>query len=224
METRTNCGIALRRLDMPLTPAVADAPLVASRHVGKRISLSAMIYPRRNVGLKWMKVASVTAILICVGAPASSGQSIPVDTAGLVAAMLRDYTTPNGPIVQIVRSLRCGDAEGGGWQGRPARCTTAAADSVIAEYANKHNIDVVGGDGPDPTCRWSSAETSGRRGLRLALHTPGNYREQLAVGLQTTCTSSGPRGMSGFFHSVVWSVVLLDGRWQLGKIIGGMIT
>jgi len=31
--------MALRRLDMPLTPAVADAPLVASRHVGKRISL-----------------------------------------------------------------------------------------------------------------------------------------------------------------------------------------
>jgi len=33
--------IALRRLDMPLTPAVADAPLVASRHVGKRITLYA---------------------------------------------------------------------------------------------------------------------------------------------------------------------------------------
>ena len=42
METRTIYRIAPRRLDMPLTPAVADAPLVASRHVGKRISLSAM--------------------------------------------------------------------------------------------------------------------------------------------------------------------------------------
>jgi len=40
MTRRTNCRIALRRLDMPLTPAVAAAPLVASRHVGKRISLS----------------------------------------------------------------------------------------------------------------------------------------------------------------------------------------
>jgi hypothetical protein len=42
METRPKCRIALRRLDMPLTPAVADAPLVASRHVGKRISLCAV--------------------------------------------------------------------------------------------------------------------------------------------------------------------------------------
>jgi hypothetical protein len=42
MERRTNDRIALRRLDMPLTPAVADAPLVASRHVGKRISLAAI--------------------------------------------------------------------------------------------------------------------------------------------------------------------------------------
>jgi hypothetical protein len=42
METQTNHRIALRRLDMPLTPAVADAPLVASRHVGKRISLYAI--------------------------------------------------------------------------------------------------------------------------------------------------------------------------------------
>jgi len=42
METRTNDRIALRRLDMPLTPAVASAPLVASRHVGKRISLYGM--------------------------------------------------------------------------------------------------------------------------------------------------------------------------------------
>jgi len=41
-NTVTKNRIALRRLDMPLTPAVADAPLVASRHVGKRISLSAI--------------------------------------------------------------------------------------------------------------------------------------------------------------------------------------
>jgi len=34
--------VAVRRLDMPLTPAVACAPLVASRHVGKRITLSGM--------------------------------------------------------------------------------------------------------------------------------------------------------------------------------------
>jgi len=37
------------RLDMPLTPAVADAPLVASRHVGKRISLSAIRLANRQM-------------------------------------------------------------------------------------------------------------------------------------------------------------------------------
>jgi len=41
-NTVTKNRIALRRLDMPLTPAVADAPLVASRHVGKRITLYAL--------------------------------------------------------------------------------------------------------------------------------------------------------------------------------------
>jgi hypothetical protein len=54
VETRTKNRIALRRLEMPLTHSVADAPSIASRHVAKRITLSEIGPARENsmVGTK----------------------------------------------------------------------------------------------------------------------------------------------------------------------------
>ena len=68
METQTNDRIARRRLDMPLTPAVADAPLVAARHVGKRITLWAI---RQQLPNRNMRQLSAGMLLCCMGACAA---------------------------------------------------------------------------------------------------------------------------------------------------------
>jgi hypothetical protein len=86
METRTNDRIPLRRLDMPLTPAVADAPLVASRHVGKRISLCAIGFEmtaNRTATLMFMLLLS-SGICACSENQDGSPASATLDSAGVV--------------------------------------------------------------------------------------------------------------------------------------------
>jgi hypothetical protein len=172
-------------------------------------------------GLRFTLCAALMSALLVTEIDA---QAVPLDTAGLMSAMLKEYRTPNGPIVEIAAMLRCGDARLGGWQGRSDRCTTTTADSVIVAHAREHDLTVVKDDDPMPQCRWSSGDLTGKRGLRVELHAPAMFGDVLAVGLTAKCIGTSRSERNGFFHSVVWEIGVRDGAWKLIRIKSAIIT
>jgi hypothetical protein len=167
---------------------------------------------------------AVSVPLISAGVDnGAAAQTVPVDTAGLLAAALEAYQTPNGPVVEIAATLRCREPGAPDGPGREYRCSTPAVDSMIQAYARRHQLMVAPEGAPIPQCRWSPAAVD-RKGLLVELQAPQTYEKTLAVGLSVTCVGYSRSPERPFFEIVFWEVIYGEGRWKLGRILFSLVT
>jgi hypothetical protein len=148
------------------------------------------------------------------------------DTSAILAAVLNEYRTSNGPIVQIARTVACGDPRYTG----PARlaenrpCRSMAIDSVLSRYAAAHEVELVDVGADVPTCRWSEDDSTERRGLRLDLMAPDAVEGQVRAGILVRCRAT-VRGMArGFAHGVRYEVKKEGEVWRVTRVLSSMIT
>jgi hypothetical protein len=173
-----------------------------------------------------MRVALLSLVLAVLPFSAQGQQLAADDTSGVLAAVLSHYRTVNGPIVQIARTVACGDPRYTG-QARLAEnlpCRSAGIDSVISQYAAMHAVDLIDVTGEVPPCRWSEESSSNRQGLRLELMAPDITDGVVRAGVLVRCQAVVRGSVRGFMHGVIYEMKQEEGAWKVARIISSMIT
>jgi hypothetical protein len=149
------------------------------------------------------------------------------DTSAILAAVLSHYRTVNGPIVQMARTIACGDPRYTGparlAQGRP--CSSAGVDTVLARYAEANSVELVAVGTELPRCRWSQEdEAAARRGLRLDLMAPDIADGRVRASIMVRCGAIVRDSERGFVHSVQYEMRQEDGAWRVVRVLSSLIT
>jgi hypothetical protein len=129
-----------------------------------------------------------------------------VDTAAAVRAALERFPRGDGPFVQMVTTLRCGEEE----------CAAGGARAVLGEVALAWGARTVMPDTPGPRCRSAAPAESRPAGLRVQASAPHRRDGGWAVGVSATCGGDGSRWFS---HRIVYRLEPIRGRWRATDIL-----
>lgn len=122
-----------------------------------------------------------------------------VDTSAVVRAALTAFSTPNGPIIEVV-AMQC-----------DSPCRNQATDAVLAAYAAQHDATIVSRSARLPACRWNHQAPEPRKGLRLAVNAPSVQDGVVSVTVLAICRSEEGGRLDSFVEATTYQAELMDG-------------
>ena len=171
-------------------------------------------------------LASLALMVACHASGAAQVETAP-DWASMTRQALAEFSTPNGPIVEVVRAVRCESNQVS--QGFP--CPGEALSEVLEDFAARSNAALVEGIGDEPNCRWSGVESGRPKGLRLRVRVANvpdrNGRILISVGTRCVVVRQDRRGQDrrgGFLHGASYPFELVDGEWMRRGEVMHIIT
>ena len=168
---------------------------------------------RSAIGVS-LKVSLVIASIVC--APSGGTAQEPIDLALMLGTALKEFETPNGPIIEVEPHVSCP----GETPAEPEPCSFAEVDSVIAHYAEEVGARMEAADSPLPLCRWSEVDAGDRMGVRLSAAVREQRDGSFSVSVTVSCLRDPEDAFGGFRQSNIYPFGYVDGEWhRVGDVI-----
>jgi hypothetical protein len=148
------------------------------------------------------------------------------DTTQILAAVLAEFRTPNGPIVRIVPDVPCAGDRGmpGVLPGGRHSCRSPATDAAVLKHAADRALELSSFEEPFPFCGWSGIEAEAANGVRLHLRPIRIVDDELRAGVVIRCRGYPGQPERQFIHDVEYGLARHDGGWRIVRVALQLIT